>query len=319
MTAAAPPTPTARRTWLAPLLLLVTTGTLLGVSTNLAKLATDAGIPPLAFLTWSVAGAALVLSGVAAARGRLPALTARRLKFFVVSGLVSIAAPQLLFFLAIQHVGASFVALAISLPPMLTYVGALLLGLERLQAQRAAGVSLALGGAALLAYFKIAAPEDNEGWIIATLIGAALLAVSNLYRTVRWPPRTSPDQLAPGSLIASALLLLLAAGLAALLGAPEGFSLVLPTDRWQPLVLVGAQIVVFSAQNFASFSLLQLGGPVYVSLLGSIGAVVGIPIAVVLLGEAVPQGLVLGGTLVALGIALLTFGGPKSVTDASIE
>lgn len=302
-----------RRTWLVPLILLLTTGTLLGISTNLAKLAGDAGLAPLAFLTWSVGGAALILSGIQAIRGRLPTLNARAAEYFVVAGLVSVAAPQLLFFAAVPRVGASFVALAIAFPPLFTYLGALLLGMEKLRARRAAGVALALGGAAVLAVYKLSAPDANAFWIIATLVGPILLAIGNLYRTARWPEGAEPDELAPGMLSASALMLL-AVGMVAwtVPDAPSDFSLAVPLDRTPPILIILAQVATFSVQFLLFFVLQKRGGPVYLSLLGSVGAIVGIPIAVLLLGEVVPQGLIIGGTLIALGIGFLTFGGAKA-------
>ena len=47
------------------------------------------------------------------------------------------------------------------------------------------------------------------------------------------------------------------------------------------------------------------------SLLGAVGAVVGVPIAVFLQGEAPPDGLIVGASLIALGVGLVTWGGMK--------
>ena len=299
----------ARRAWVVPLALLLATGTLLGISTNLAKLAADAGLNPLAFLTWSVVGATAVLAGVSAARHRFPPLNTRTAEYFVVSGLVGVAAPNLLFFAAVPRVGASFVALAIAFPPLLTYLGALALRMETFRARRAAGVVLALGGATLLAVLKLSEPDANPLWIAATLLGPVLLAIGNLYRTARWPQGAAPDALAPGMLAASGLMLLAVGMVAgAFSGSPSGFSLSVPTLSATPTLLILAQVATFSAQFLLFFILQKRGGPVYLSLLGSVGAVVGVPIAVLLLGESVPQGLAVGGSLIALGIGLLTFG-----------
>ncbi len=303
----------ARRKWVMPLALLLVTGTLIGISTNLAKLAANADLAPLSFLTWSVAGAAVVLAGVQAARRRLTRLKPQAVEYFLVAGLVTVASPNLIFVAAVSRVGAGFVALAIVFPPLFTYVGALLLGMERFQASRAAGVALALGGAAVLAYFKLSAPEADTFWIIATLCGAILLAVGNIYRTARWPKGTDPDELAPGMLAASALMLF-AVGVVAKIspGTPSDFSLVVPVDRIGPVLIILAQVATFSMQFLLLFMLQQRGGPVYLSLLGSVGAVAGVPIAVLMLGEAIPQGIVFGGALLAFGIALLTFGRAKA-------
>lgn len=295
--AAAVPAPKADR--LVPLLILLVTGALLGLSTTLAKLAVGVGLAALPFLLWSVLGSGLVLLAVAAARGNLPRLDRRTLEYFVLAALVSVAAPNLVFFSAIPHVGAGFVALTIAIPPLLTYVGAVLLRLERLKAGRAAGVVLALAGAAAIAIPKFNAPDTAASWVALTLLGPVFLAMGNLYRTLRWPPGARPDALAPGMLLAAAALLL---GFAPLAGLP----LAVPLDRWEPPALVLAQTAVFALQYLLFFVLQKRGGPVYLSLLGSVGAVVAVPVAVLLLGEAPPTGLALGATLIAAGIAVLT-------------
>ena len=278
---------------------LVATGALLAVATNMAKLASDAGLPALPFLIWSVGGAALLLCLVVAFGSGLPRLDARKAEYFVLAGLVSVAAPNLLLFAAVPHVGAGFAALAIAFPPLFTYAMALALGMERFSAMRAAGVAVALGGAVLLAVYKFATPEASTVWIIATLTAPVILAIGNIYRTLRWPDDTQPEQLAPGMLIASVLLLLIFAGLSGT-GGP------LPWEVPASLPIVGAQIVVFALQYHLFFVLQKLGGPVYLSLLGSVAAIIGVPIAVLLLGEEWPQGIVIATVLIATGIALVS-------------
>ena len=302
----------SRRRWAVPLASLLGAGAVLGISTNLAKLAAEAGLGPLAFLAWSVVGAAAVLTGVGAVRNRLPPLNARTTEYFVVAGLVGLAAPNLLSFAAVPHVGAGFVALSTAFPPLLTYIGALLLGMERFQTRRASGVVLALGGAVLLAVLKLSEPGVDAFWVAATLSAPVLLAIGNIYRTARWPEGVAPDELAPGMLAASGLMLLVVGAIAEpFLGGAAGFSLAVPTGRAAPVLLILAQIATFSVMYLLYFVLQKHGGPVYLSLLGSVAAVVGVPIAVLLLGEAPPQGLAIAGVLIAVGVGLLTIGDPK--------
>ena len=210
------------------------------------------------------------------------------------------------------RVGASFVALVIAFPPLFTYLGALALSMERWQTRRALGVALALGGAALLAVYKFAEPNANPFWIMAALSGPVVLAIGNIYRTARWPEGASPTALAPGMLGASGLLLLLTGAIAS--AATEGslFSLSVPTDTLRPTLLILAQIVTFSLQFLLLFRLQKAGGPVYLSLLGSVGAIVGVPIAMLLLGESWPEGLLAGGLLIAAGIAFLSWRGAET-------
>jgi len=283
---------------------LLATGTLLALSTILAKLATGVGLSPVALLAWSCLGAAGMLLGMAAARGHLPAFNARTLEYSVVAAIVSFAVPNLLFYSAIPHVGVSFVALAIAFPPLFTYLGALALRIERFSFVRASGVALALAGAAYIAILKLNAPSGASGWVFAVLAGPILLAIGNLYRTLRWPEGALPDALAAGMVVAASVLLLA-------VGMLPGFSLAVPPTRGAAL-LIGAQIATFTAQFAIFFILQKRGGPVYISLLGAVAAAVGVPVAILLLGEASPAGLAIGGLLIAAGIALVTVGASAS-------
>jgi drug/metabolite transporter (DMT)-like permease len=243
--------------WAIPLTSLLGAGTVLGLSTNLAKLADGAGLGPLAFLAWSVVGAAIVLTGIGTVRHRLPPLDARTTEYFVVAGLIGLAAPNLLSFAAVSHLGAGFVALSITFSPLFTYLGALFLGIEQFRFRRAEGVVLALGGAVLLGVLKLSEPDVGGFWLVATFSA--------------------------------------------------------------PVLLILAQTAVFSVMYLLYFVLQKHGGPVYLSFLGSVAAVVGVPIAVLILGEAPPQGLFVGGVLIALGIVLVTLGDPKAASSANLS
>ena len=287
---------------------LIAGGALLGVSTNMAKYAGTVGLTPLAFVFWSITGAALLLLALAVFRRQLPPITKPSIEYYLVAALVSVAGSNLIFFSAIPQVGASFVALVITLPPLLTYVGALLLKMERFDPIRALGVLAALAGAAVLATNKLNTPNASAFWILVTLCGPVLLAIGNLYRTLRWPTGASPSALAPGMLVAASLQL----GVFSLL---PNFSLALPSQ--DPLALtvsialIVLQAFIFAAQFQLLFVLQKAGGPVLLSLLGSTAAVFAVPIAIFLQGEPPPEGLALGALLIALGVAFVTWGGLK--------
>ena len=76
---------------------LLSGGALLGLSTNLAKLAGDIQLPALAFLFWSISGAALILLVLAAFRGNLPPVNVRTVEYYAISGLLGVAGANLLF------------------------------------------------------------------------------------------------------------------------------------------------------------------------------------------------------------------------------
>lgn len=302
----------SKQSWLVPLSCLLVGGGLTGISTNLAKYAGEVGLTPLAFLFWSITGAAIVLLVLSLLRHQPPPLSARSFEYYFVAALVSVAGSNLLFFSAVPHVGAGFVALIISLPPLLTYLGALVMRMEQFMLMRACGVVAALMGAGVLAIHKFAAPDASVFWILIALCGPVLLAIGNIYRTLRWPDNASPGALAPGMLMASALLL----GMMSML---PNFSVTVPLGELLPLSLILLQTCLFAGQFLLLFLLQKTGGPVLLSLLGSVGAIVGVPVAVFLQGESPPEGLILGASLIALGIALVTWGGVKMTTTRSRE
>ncbi|WP_350657319.1 DMT family transporter [Psychrobacter sp. S1-30-MNA-CIBAN-0213] len=293
--------------WFVPFVCLLAGGALIGVSTNLAKYAGEIDLTPLAFLFWSITGASIILLVIALLRNELPPLNKRSFEYYLVAALVSVAGSNLIFFSAIPQVGAGFVALIIALPPLLTYLGALALRMERFSALRAFGVAAALAGVGVLAAHKFSAPNTSVFWVLLALCGPVLLAIGNLYRTLRWPDNASPIALAPGMLIAAAVLL----GIVSIL---PNFSLAIPLEEFRPLVLIAVQAFIFAGQFLLLFLLQKTGGPVLLSLLGAVGAVVGVPVAIFLQGETPPEGLFLGASLIALGVVLVTWGGVKMTT-----
>ena len=291
-----------RNTWLIPFACLLAGGALTGLSTNVAKYAIDSGLTPLGFLFWSITGAAIILLVIALIRKEFTPFSARSLEYYFVAALVSVAAANLLLFSAIPHVGASFVALILSLPPLLTYLGALMLRMERFNTVRALGVVAALIGAGVMAVQKFSAPDTSVFWILIALCGPVLLAIGNIYRTLRWPDNASVSALAPGMLVAAAILL-------GLFSVMSDFSIAVSLEDWRPTSLIAIQSCVFAGQFLLLFLLQKTSGPVLLSLLGAVGAVFGVPIAIFLQGEQPPEGLFLGATLIAIGVALVTWGG----------
>lgn len=298
------------------LVILLVTGALLATTSILSKVGAREGIAPLALLGWSLVGATALLTVALRLKGVLPALGRGTREYHLVAGLVSLAAPNLVFFLAVGEVGASFVVLSLTLPPLLTYAGAFALGMEPWCPRRAAGVGLALGGAALLALEKLELPDASIGWIVATLLGPVLLAAGNVYRSARWPTGASAESLAPGMLAASAMMLL---GLGALCHAartagmtiPAGLSLGVDVTRPTVLGLLAAQSGVFAITYLLFFQLQARGGPVLLSLIGSVAAVAGVPAAVLLFDESVPASILPAAALLAAGLALVVRGRPR--------
>lgn len=281
---------------------------MLALSLTVAKLADQAGAPRLAFLTVAMAGAGLVLLTIAAGlRIHMP-IDRRTLEYAAVSGSLS-AIPNALGFLAVRHVGAGFTSLGFAFPILFTWIIAVALRMERPRATRLIGVLLGLGGGLVLAAARAGSGDAAGPWVAVVLAIPVVLAVGNVYRTLRWPRGASPVFLAALMMLGAALTLL-------------PFSFIL--EPWQLRALVGspaiarhlmAEVGVFTVLYIFYFLLQKIAGPVYLSQIGTVAAVVGTTIAVLALGEAPPPKLGLAGVLVALGMVLFHRGAPRDCDE----
>lgn len=298
------------------LIYLLGAGAMLGLTTNLAKLANGQGISPLPYLVWSLMGAAVILLAYTLPSGRTVKLNRRSVEYFVVAGFLTTAGANLVFFKAVSHLGVNFVSMMIALPPLLTYIAALLLGMERFNWQRAAGVLLALFGVAMLVVKQWAVPSADRVWIVFTFLGPVLLAAGNIYRTRRWPLDASPESLVPGMLVAGSATLLLYAWI-------FSESLHVDISRMPNLGLIAIQSLVFAAQFLMMFVLQRRGGPVLLSLMGGVSAVIAVPLASWIFGESILPGFLNSALLLAVGIISLLLsqqnrdvGGVRAVSEA---
>jgi len=281
---------------------LMLVGTLIAMSWVVAKLADGAGAPPLSFLSACLVGAGAVLLAVAALQRQPMQLTRRSLEYAAVSGLF-FAMPNALGFLAIPHVGAGFISLSLAFPILITWVLAVLMKMERLKAQRMAGVLVGLAGGILLTASKAGSASEGKMWAVLVLAMPVIIAGGNMYRTLRWPANAAPVFLAALMMFGGALALL-------------PFVLIFEPGQAHTLWTSGAvarmlvlETAVFSVLYLFYFVLQKVAGPVYFSQIGTVAALVGTLVAVFLLGETPPPLLGLAGTLVIAGTIIFHRGG----------
>jgi drug/metabolite transporter (DMT)-like permease len=135
-------------------------------------------------------------------------------------------------------------------------------------------------------------------WVAIALVIPVSLACGNIYRTVDWPKEATPLELAVGSNLAAALILLV--GIALLPGLSS-----VGTLADVPFVTL-AQIAA-SALMFAVFFRLQVvGGPVYLSQIGYVAAAIGLFSGTLFLGERYGLLTWLGAVVIAVGVIVTT-------------
>ncbi|NIC04782.1 DMT family transporter [Billgrantia bachuensis] len=298
--------PRNRTGWYA-LACLLLVGSLLALSLVVAKIADGAGAPRLSFLMVAVTGAGVLLLALATRQRQPMRLDRRIVEYALVSGAL-FALPNALGFLAVRHVGAGFVSLSFAFPILVTWVIAVGLGMERVNALRLLGVLLGLAGGVLLAWAKAGGMQGAQGWVALVLTIPLVIALGNIYRTLRWPGEAGPVYLAALMLLGGAL------ALAPFVLAFEAQQLAQLLGSIGVLRLLLAEVAVFTVLYVFYFVLQKIAGPVYLSQIGMVAALVGTLIAVSLLGETVPPYLGLAGVLVVLGAVLFHRGAARRET-----
>ncbi|OZB31208.1 MAG: hypothetical protein B7X51_09395 [Pseudomonas sp. 34-62-33] len=279
--------------------LLFTIGALMGLTSNLVKLASGSGWQPMAFLLWSLLGGGLLLLLLAWLRGERPGVSLPQQRYYLASGLLSIALPNALLFSSIDHVGAGFASMCLAFPPLITYLLALTLRMEGLSRIRLLGICIGLSGSLILALGKLHGGDSPILWILAALCVPVFLALGNIYRSRYWPRGASPLSLAPGMLLGGALLLLPTA----LFGVD--FAPHLGSAR--AVALLAAQMLLFAAVYALFFILQKLAGTVFLSQIGSVAAITGAAIAIGLLGEQGSLSMLLAALCIVGGVLLVAW------------
>ncbi|BCG70614.1 transporter [Mesorhizobium sp. 113-1-2] len=285
--------------WDSALGLLVVTGGLLGLTLPFGKLATAAGVPAMVWAFVISLGAGGVLLCVLLARGQRIRPTPHKLRYFFVTAAVSYAVPNLLMFSAIPHLGAGYTGIMFTLSPVITLLFSILLRVRRPNMLGIVGIAVGFVGAVMVAVTRGEAGQPADlFWVALGLLIPVSLAAGNIYRTVDWPEDTGPIELAVGSHLASATLLL--AGILALFGvkafAPLGAV---------PLVVV-AQVASASAMFAFFFRLQAVGGPVYLSQIGYVAAAVGLVAGTIFLGEHYQLLTWAGAVVITAGVFVTT-------------
>ncbi len=279
--------------------LLIVTGGLLGLTLPFGKLATAGGVPAMLWAFVISCGAGGVLLLALAVRRRLFGLTRHRLRYFIIAAAISYAIPNLLMFSAIPHLGAGYAGIMFTLSPVITLVLSILLGVRRPNLLGVAGIVVGFAGALLVALTRGVADRPAElFWVMIGLMIPVSLAAGNIYRTYDWPKDTGPIELAAGSHLAAAAMLL-----AGLIGSGQGGSFAL---LGQLPLLALAQVASASTMFVFFFRLQAVGGPVYLSQIGYVAAAIGLASGVLFLGEHYRLLTWIGAGVIVIGVMMTT-------------
>lgn len=280
-----------------PTLLLLFTGALLGLTFPFGKLASVAAVSPVvwAFLVAGGAGFSLLLAQLL--RGRRVTTNREHLRYYLLSALVSLVIPNLLIFSAIPHLGSGFTGILFTVSPVFTLLLSMVWRVQTPSGIGVAGVVVGFAGALIVSSTRGEVTQPASlGWLLVGLCIPASLAVGNIYRSLAWPHRAQPMELAIGSNLAAASVLLVLLWVRGEVGALQALAAI-------PSVAV-AQVLASTAMFSLFFRLQQVGGPTYLSQIGYVGAAIALLAGTGLLGERYSASTWAGALVILLGIVL---------------
>ena len=196
----------SRKRW--PWFVLLFLGITWGGSFSLAKIAVEEGAHPLGVNYWqSLIGAALLISYLLVTKQSLP--TGRNyLSFYLICGFLGSVVPGLLYFYAIVHISPGVLAITIATVPIMTYIAAALMKVERTSILRLLGVCCGVLSILLLIVPTESLPDRSAVfWVFAAIAAAACYTGENLIIAIRLPQGANAFVVLGGMLIAATLIM----------------------------------------------------------------------------------------------------------------
>ncbi|MEL6288518.1 MAG: DMT family transporter [Pseudomonadota bacterium] len=271
----------SRRVFL-PFVLLFIMGASWGLQLVLIKVAAVDGFEEFAILTVALLTLAPLYAMALAIRRQLFLPSGQHLWFFFVSGTLGYTVPLVAVAFAARALPAGLIAAIVALTPMVTVIGAAVLGTERIGWLRRVAVGFGLVASALLLAGDVALPAPGL-WVLLVVAFLAPLAYGfdAIYVGARWPGDLNALQVVTGEAAVSGVVLLM---LTLFLGDFSSFG-----GGWSVGHSAVAGFVAVSViEVFLFFYLVRTEGAVLVSFGNIISLVTGIFWGALIFGERLP-------------------------------
>jgi drug/metabolite transporter (DMT)-like permease len=274
-------------------------GAAFGSMAIFGKLAYDQGATVGTLLAARFTIGALLFWVLVAAGGALRearALTRRDLKLGLALGAAGYAAQAGLYFVALQRIDASILALLLYTFPAMVTVAAVALGRERVNARRLVALGLTSGGLVLVLAGAAAGTFNLLGALLA--VGAALVYTAYILTSERIAGRLSPYLLS--ALVCTGAAVTLTLGSSALGQLRPGE---VTAEGWLWLACIGSVSTVTAIGFF--FAGLRRVGPTSASILATVEPVVTVFLAFLVFSETLGAVQILGAALVLTSVLVL--------------
>ncbi len=240
-------------------LILLFLGSVWGITFSLAKIATDAGGHPLGIAYWqTVIGAGLLIVFSVITRRALP-MNRHCVLFYMVCAVLGTVVPGILLFYAASRVSPGVLSITIAVVPLVTFVAAAALRVERVVMGRVFGVVLGALAIVMLVGPAESMPDRSAvPWVLAAVLASLCYAAENMVIAMRMPKGINAFTILAGMFIAATLMMT-----PAVIVSDTFVALVWPWGTLEWTIIALALITTFSYGLF--IYLITLAGPVFAS------------------------------------------------------
>lgn len=260
-------------------LILLIMGMAWGLTFSLARIAATRGAHPLGILFWEGIVASILLTAISTARRRSISMKPKLIRLYLITGLIGVVVPGVVFFYAASRVPAGVLSISIAIVPILTFMMSAVYGLEKFALGRVAGVILGTVAIVLLVGPNESLPDPAQlPWVFLALAAAACYAALNMVLALMAPPGAGSFMLTCGMFVAASLMM------APIILATDSF---VPFGwpwralEWSLLGLGAIAAIAFSLY----FYLIDHAGPVFGSMTANVVTLFGVIWGIIIFGE----------------------------------
>jgi drug/metabolite transporter (DMT)-like permease len=269
------------------------------------------GFTPTALVTIRLVIAAMILTGLAMARGHGLPWTGRFWAFSVAMSLAGNCVPFWLISFGQQRIDSGLAGILMGIMPLTTMVLAhFFVRGERLNATKAAGFLVGFAGLVMLIGPDALRQRRGQGSLLlyqlAVLGGAVCYAVNAV--VARHRPPADPVVAAAGVTIAGSVMMLP-------VGAVPAWAQLLTAPKVPLIAMLALAIVATAIATVVFLRLVTTAGPSFTSFINYLIPVWALLMGIVFLGERPDTKVVVALTLILLGIALSEAGFRRPVSD----
>ncbi len=303
----------AKRNLTVPILLLLGGGTVYGSFFSAIRVASDAGVPPMALAFWQSFFGGVGLLIFSAVIRQLPGMSFAHLRQYTVTALIGFSIPLIALTVVSVKLPPGILTLVVTLTPALTYIFAYFARLDRLNLWGIGGVVLGLAGVLL-----IVLPAGSLGvgfspaWLLLGLIAPLGYAINNIAVVLLRPAQSTSLHLSTGVLLAATIILL---PVMLVVDGAFVFSGLEAKAVWSTAWAGFTNVVIF----LSLFEIIRRAGPVFFAQFNYVVVVTGIVWAFLIFSDSFSGWVWAAIAVMAVGLVLANAGTNKSAKAMEAE